>query len=61
MRIAADLFARGVFLSGIRPPTVADGTCRLRATLMADHAPEQLRQAAQLIVAAVQREQAAHG
>jgi glycine C-acetyltransferase/8-amino-7-oxononanoate synthase len=50
-----------VFLSGIRPPPVADGTCRLRATLMADHAPEQLRQAAQLIVAAVQREQAAHG
>jgi len=61
MRIAADLFNRGLFLSGIRPPTVAEGTCRLRATLMADHSPAELRQAARLIIDAVAKESAEHG
>lgn len=53
MRAAAALFAREVFLSGIRPPTVPAGTCRLRATLMADHTPTELRQAAQLLIDSV--------
>jgi len=56
MRAAAELFKRGIFLSGIRPPTVAPGTCRLRATLMADHTPTELRQAAQQIIEVVQKE-----
>ncbi len=59
MRAAAELFAQGIFLSGIRPPTVPDGTCRLRATLMADHTPTELRQAAQLLIDCAQR--AGHG
>ncbi len=50
MHYAAELFNHGIYLSGIRPPTVPEGTCRLRATLMADHSPSELRQAAQLII-----------
>jgi len=61
MRIAADLFRQGIFLSGIRPPTVPNGTCRLRATLMADHSPAELNHAAHMIVDAVRRESYAHG
>ncbi|SHI45720.1 8-amino-7-oxononanoate synthase [Malonomonas rubra DSM 5091] len=55
MHAASQLFQQGIFLSGIRPPTVAPGTCRLRATLMADHTPTELRQAAQAIVHVVKR------
>ena len=44
------LLARGIFLQGIRPPTVAPGRCRLRATVMADHDVRDLQEAADLIV-----------
>lgn len=37
------LLERGIFVQGIRPPTVPEGTCRLRATVMATHTEEQLR------------------
>ena len=53
MEIAKGLFKQGIFLSGIRPPTVPAGTCRLRATLMADHSPAELRQAARRIIDSV--------
>jgi glycine C-acetyltransferase/8-amino-7-oxononanoate synthase len=56
MQAAAKLFSQGVYLSGIRPPTVPAGTCRLRTTLMADHTPVELRQAAQRLIVAVQQE-----
>ena len=56
MRAAAQLFSQGIYLSGIRPPTVPAGTCRLRATLMTDHTPVELRQAAQLLIATVRQE-----
>jgi len=56
MRAAAELLARGIFLSGIRPPTVAPGTCRLRATLMADHTPTEVRQTAQTVIKVVRKE-----
>ncbi len=49
MAASARLFEAGVFVQGIRPPTVAVGRCRLRATLMADHQPEELERAAGLI------------
>jgi 7-keto-8-aminopelargonate synthetase-like enzyme len=39
------LLERGVFAQGIRPPTVAPGTCRLRVTLMATHTDEQIDRA----------------
>lgn len=50
MAAAAALFERGIFLQGIRPPTVPQGRCRLRATLMSDHDPQELQQAAAAII-----------
>ncbi len=43
---------RGVFAQAIRPPTVAQGTSRLRLAVMASHTPEELREAARAIGAA---------
>jgi len=45
MRLSAKLLDRGVFVQGIRPPTVAEGTARLRLTPMATHRPEQIARA----------------
>lgn len=42
MQMTARLLREGVFLQGIRPPTVASGKCRLRATVMASHAEADL-------------------
>jgi 8-amino-7-oxononanoate synthase len=39
------LLLRGVFAQGIRPPTVAPGSCRLRLTVMATHERAHLDQA----------------
>lgn len=44
MGIVQSLFDEGVFVQGIRPPTVPDGTSRLRITLMATHTKGQLDQ-----------------
>ena len=52
MAITRRLLADGIFLQGIRPPTVPAGTCRLRATVMASHDPQDLAHAAERIVAA---------
>lgn len=52
MQMTARLLENGVFLQGIRPPTVAPGQCRLRATVMSSHAPSDLEQAAEKILAA---------
>jgi glycine C-acetyltransferase/8-amino-7-oxononanoate synthase len=52
MAITHRLLADGIFLQGIRPPTVPAGTCRLRATVMASHDPQDLTHAAERIVAA---------
>lgn len=45
MRLSAELLARGVFVQGIRPPTVREGTARLRLTPMATHRPEHIQRA----------------
>ncbi|MEM8609157.1 MAG: 8-amino-7-oxononanoate synthase [Myxococcota bacterium] len=45
MRLSASLFDRGVFVQGIRPPTVAPGTSRLRLTPMASHSDDHLDRA----------------
>jgi len=55
MDITSRLLATGIFLQGIRPPTVPEGTCRLRATVMATHDPGELEQAADLIAVAVEQ------
>jgi len=51
MEAAAALLEQGYFIQGIRPPTVPEGLCRLRATLMADHRLEELEAAADAVIA----------
>jgi glycine C-acetyltransferase/8-amino-7-oxononanoate synthase len=43
---------RGVFAQGIRPPTVPEGSSRLRFTVMATHRVGELERAAKLVAAA---------
>ncbi len=54
MAAADALFERGIFLQGIRPPTVPVGRCRLRATVMASHDPADLEAAAAAIIATLE-------
>lgn len=51
MKMTSRLLEEGVFLQGIRPPTVAQGLCRLRATVMASHDTADLKRAAEKILA----------
>ena len=45
MTLSRSLFERGVFVQGIRPPTVPTGTSRLRITPIATHSDAQLARA----------------
>jgi 8-amino-7-oxononanoate synthase len=49
MHMCQAALERGVFAQGIRPPTVAAGTSRLRLAAMASHTPVELRQAARAL------------
>ena len=42
MTVAAAILQRGVFAHGIRPPTVPEGTSRIRVTPMATHTQDHL-------------------
>jgi len=55
MKFSGRLLEEGLFLQGIRPPTVPAGASRLRCTVMATHAASDLEWAAG-IIAAVGRE-----
>jgi 8-amino-7-oxononanoate synthase len=44
VQVAEALAARGLLVPAIRPPTVPDGTARLRVSLSAEHQPEQIDQ-----------------
>ncbi len=46
---------RGVFAQGIRPPTVPEGSSRLRFTVMATHSPEELERAAREVGVAARK------
>jgi glycine C-acetyltransferase/8-amino-7-oxononanoate synthase len=52
MELSEGLLKRGVFAQGIRPPTVPDGSSRLRFSAMATHGEGELREAAKLAGAA---------
>ena len=49
MEISQQLFERGFFISGIRPPTVPEGESRLRITVTAAHSKEDLECLASLL------------
>ncbi len=52
MQLSERILERGVFAQGIRPPTVPEGTSRLRFTVMATHQADELRRAAEQVGAA---------
>jgi len=49
MEFSRLLLAEGIFVQGIRPPTVPPGSCRLRCTVMATHTKEDLLWAAEVM------------
>jgi glycine C-acetyltransferase/8-amino-7-oxononanoate synthase len=49
MALSAQLFERGFFVSGIRPPTVPAGESRLRITITAAHTEEEVKCLATLL------------
>lgn len=50
MNFSKTLLEEGIFVQGIRPPTVPAGSCRLRCTVMAVHTTEDLEFAADKII-----------
>jgi 8-amino-7-oxononanoate synthase len=52
VRLCQAALERGVFAQAIRPPTVAEGTSRLRLATMASHSAEELRDAAGILAEA---------
>jgi 8-amino-7-oxononanoate synthase len=51
MTLCERLLEHGIFAQGIRPPTVAAGSSRLRLTVMSTHRAGELRHAARIIAA----------
>ncbi|RII31690.1 MAG: 8-amino-7-oxononanoate synthase [Geobacter sp.] len=49
MRFSELLLDEGIYVQGIRPPTVPAGACRLRCTVMATHSDEDLAWAVERI------------
>ena len=49
MRVCEAALERGVFAQAIRPPTVPDGTSRLRLAVMSTHTKDELRDAARVL------------
>jgi 8-amino-7-oxononanoate synthase len=49
IRLAGDLMEEGLFIQAIRPPTVAEGSARLRITLMATHTKDDLTRALEIL------------
>jgi 8-amino-7-oxononanoate synthase len=55
MRICEAALEQGVFAQAIRPPTVPEGTSRLRLAVMASHTRDELRDAARVLARAALR------
>ncbi|HSS33226.1 MAG TPA: 8-amino-7-oxononanoate synthase [Solirubrobacterales bacterium] len=52
MELCELILERGVFAQGIRPPTVPEGSSRLRFTVMATHTADELQDASRVVGAA---------
>ncbi len=52
LAVSARMLEAGVFSPAIRPPTVPEGTARIRLTPLATHTPEEIAAAARVIIAA---------
>ncbi len=50
MKVADSLMVQGLFIQGIRPPTVARGSSRLRITLSASHSNDQIDFASDILL-----------
>jgi len=48
LQASQEAFTQGIFATAIRPPTVPDGSARLRATVMATHSEEDIDQAVRI-------------
>ncbi|PRR86304.1 aminotransferase class I/II-fold pyridoxal phosphate-dependent enzyme [Clostridium luticellarii] len=55
MEISRELFEQGYYISAIRYPTVKKGCARLRVALMSTHKKDELKRAARVIAAIVNR------
>lgn len=55
-RIAERALEQGVFAQAIRPPTVPEGSSRLRVSVMASHSRDELRIAAKVLTRAAMKE-----
>jgi glycine C-acetyltransferase/8-amino-7-oxononanoate synthase len=53
MELCERLLEQGIFAQGIRPPTVAEGSCRLRLSVMSSQEAAELREAAARIASTV--------
>ena len=53
VRASERALERGIFAQAIRPPTVPEGSSRLRLAVMASHTKSELREAAQSLAAVV--------
>jgi 8-amino-7-oxononanoate synthase len=56
MEVSERLWRQGIFVQGIRPPTVPPGTSRLRITVTAAHKSEHLEQLAEALAQSLPRE-----
>jgi len=61
LQASQEAFAQGMFATAIRPPTVPDGSARLRATVMASHSEEDIEQAVRIFGGLKEKGYFSHG